>query len=102
VVLGIVELVRTFCRTGGGRSKNRLVKTHLPTTPTPCKTQKIDQPSSTIYLTRENPTTKVVIEVVCGGWVQVAMEEGKMEDGGRMMNVVAGYGGMGPMDDDWG
>jgi hypothetical protein len=32
----------------------------------------------------------------------VAMEEGKMEDGGRMMNVVAGYGGMGPMDDDWG
>jgi hypothetical protein len=61
-----------------------------------------NQPTSTIYLTRENPTTKVVIEVVCGGWVQVAMEEGKMEDGGRMMNVVAGYGGMGPMDDDWG
>jgi hypothetical protein len=25
-----------------------------------------------------------------------------MEDGARMMNVVAGYGGMGPMGDDWG
>jgi hypothetical protein len=29
-------------------------------------------------------------------------KRGKMEDGVRKMNVVAGYGGMGPMDDDWG
>jgi hypothetical protein len=40
--------------------------------------------------------------VGCEGWVQNLWKRGKMEDGARMMNVVAGYGGMGPMGDDWG
>jgi hypothetical protein len=101
VVLGIVELVRAFCRTGGGRSKNFLVKTHLQTTPTPCKNTKNDQPSSTTNLTCENPTIKyrkkLLFEVSCEGWVQWLWKRGKMEDGARKMNVVAGYGGMGPM-----
>jgi hypothetical protein len=102
VVLGIVELVRTFCRTGGGRSKILLVKTHLPTAPTPCKTQKITNPAALQNFTRENPTTKVVIEVVCGGWVQVAMEEGKMADGERNDEWGGRIWRYGPMDDDWG
>jgi hypothetical protein len=102
VVLGIVELVRTFCRTGGGRSKNRLVKTDLQTAPTPCKTQKITNPAALQNFTRENPTTKVVIEVVCGGWVQVAMEEGKMADGERNDEWGGRIWRYGPMDDDWG
>jgi hypothetical protein len=39
------------------------------------------------------------------GWVQNLWKKGKMEDGARTMNVVAGYGGMGPVGavgDDWG
>jgi hypothetical protein len=35
--------------------------------------------------------------VGCEGWVQDLWKSGKMEDGARKMNVVAGYGGMGPM-----
>jgi hypothetical protein len=43
--------------------------------------------------------------VSCEGWVQWLWKNGKMEDGVRRMNVVAGDGGMGPVDavgDDWG
>jgi hypothetical protein len=35
--------------------------------------------------------------VGCEGWVQYLWKRGKMENGARMMNVVAGYGGMGPV-----
>jgi hypothetical protein len=77
------------------------VKNHLHTTPTPCKNTKQNQPSSTLHFTRENPTTKyrkkLLFEVSCEGWVQWLWKRGKMEDGVRIMNVVAGYGGMGPM-----
>jgi hypothetical protein len=31
------------------------------------------------------------------GWVQNLWKRGKMEDGVRIMNVVARYGGMGPV-----
>jgi hypothetical protein len=44
------------------------------------------------------------MEVGCEGWVQNLWKRGKMEDGARTMNVVAGDGGMGPVDavgDDW-
>jgi hypothetical protein len=58
MVLGIVELVQAFCRTGGGQSRSLLVKTHLQTTPTPCKNTKQIQPSSTTHFTREDPITK--------------------------------------------
>jgi hypothetical protein len=58
VVLGIVELVQAFCRTGGGQSRNLLVKTHIQTTPTPCKNTKPIQPSSITHFTRDKPITK--------------------------------------------
>jgi hypothetical protein len=37
MVLGIVELVQAFCRTGGGQSGSRMVDTNLECRPTPCK-----------------------------------------------------------------
>jgi hypothetical protein len=49
-------------------------------------------------------TEKSCYDVGCEGWVQDLWKSGKMEDGVRIMNVVAGYGGMGPMGavgDDW-
>jgi hypothetical protein len=40
---------------------------------------------------------KWLFKVSCEGWVQWLWKNGKMEDGVRRMNVVAGYGGMGPV-----
>jgi hypothetical protein len=82
MVLGIVELVQAFCRTGGGQSRNSLVKTNLQTTPTPCKKKQTNQPNSSttslVKVQSQNAATIVVMERVVKGGGNVC---GKRENG---------------------